>query len=144
MLFGGRLTMAAEVRLTITEGLPKGQEFAFRDRTVGTVGRADGCLLQLPCDFAHQDVSRRHCLLDIDPPEIRVRDLGSRNGTYVNGMKIGQRRPGLPPEAVSALNMPERPLEEGDELRVGGTVFRVSVSEDDRGADEEEQIRDDN
>jgi pSer/pThr/pTyr-binding forkhead associated (FHA) protein len=119
--------MAAEVRLMITEGLPKGNEFIFRDRTVGAIGRADDCLLRLPCDLAHRDVSRHHCLLDIDPPEIRVRDLGSRNGTYVNGTKIGQRRPGLSPEAASAFDMPERPLEEGDELRVGGTVFRVSA-----------------
>ncbi|KYC36281.1 hypothetical protein WA1_52005 [Scytonema hofmannii PCC 7110] len=37
--------------------------------------------------------SRYHCLLDINPPDIRVRDFGSRNGTYVNGKKIGQRQP---------------------------------------------------
>jgi pSer/pThr/pTyr-binding forkhead associated (FHA) protein len=135
--------MAAEVRLTITEGLPRGKAFVFRDRTVGAIGRADDCLLRLPCDLAHRDVSRHHCLLDIDPPEIRVRDLGSRNGTYVNGTKIGQRDCRLPPEVASAFGMPERPLEEGDELRVGGTVFRVSVSGYNGGAGQERQIRDD-
>jgi len=30
-------------------------------------------------------------LLDINPPDIRVRDFGSKNGTFVNGEKIGQR-----------------------------------------------------
>jgi eukaryotic-like serine/threonine-protein kinase len=134
--------MAAEVRLTITQGRPEGKVFAFRDRTIGAVGRADDCLLRLPRDPAHLDVSRHHCLLDIDPPEIRVRDLGSRNGTYVNGAKIGQRGHGLPPEAVSAFDMPERPLEEGDELRVGGTVFRVSVCGGEWGLGEGRQIRD--
>ena len=119
--------MTAEVKLTIVCGLPEGKEFVFRDRTVGTVGRADDCLLRLPCDLAHRDVSRHHCLLDIDPPAIRVRDLGSRNGTYVNGTKIGQRRPGITPEAVLGFDMPERPLDDGDELRIGGTVFRVSI-----------------
>jgi pSer/pThr/pTyr-binding forkhead associated (FHA) protein len=134
--------MAAEVRLTITQGLPKGKVFVFRDRTIGTIGRAEDCLLRLPRDLIHLDVSRHHCLLDIDPPEIRVRDLGSRNGTYVNGAKIGQRRPGLPPEAVSAFDMPERSLEEGDELRVGGTVFRVSISAEDWATGERKHRKD--
>ena len=134
--------MPAEVRLTITQGLHEGKEFVFRERTVGAIGRAADCLLRLPCDLAHLDVSRHHCLLDIDPPEIRVRDLGSRNGTYVNGTKIGQRLPGLSPEAWSALDMAERPLEDGDELRVCGTAFRVSVSEDEWAAGEEEYRKD--
>jgi pSer/pThr/pTyr-binding forkhead associated (FHA) protein len=119
--------MSAEVRLTIVRGLPEGKVFVFRDRTVGTIGRAEDCLLRLPRDLIHLDVSRHHCLLDIDPPTIWVRDLGSRNGTFVNGVKIGQRTPGLSPEAASAFDMPERPLEDGDELRVGSTVFRVNV-----------------
>ena len=38
---------------------------------------------------------RRHCLLDINPPDIRVRDFGSLNGTYVNGTMIGQREQDL-------------------------------------------------
>jgi pSer/pThr/pTyr-binding forkhead associated (FHA) protein len=37
-------------------------------------------------------ISRYHCLLDINSPDIRVRDLGSLNGTIVNGKKIGQRQ----------------------------------------------------
>jgi eukaryotic-like serine/threonine-protein kinase len=135
--------MVAEVRLTIKHGLPEGKVYTFRGRTIGTIGRADDCLLRLPRDPAHLDVSRHHCLLDIDPPEIRVRDLGSKNGTYVNGVKIGQRRPGLTPEAASAVEMPERPLEEGDELRVGGTVFRISVSRGDPPAGEKRRKRDD-
>jgi eukaryotic-like serine/threonine-protein kinase len=128
--------MTAEVKLTIVRGLPEGKEHVFRSRIVGTVGRADDCLLRLPRDPLHLDVSRHHCLLDIDPPEIRVRDLGSKNGTFVNGVKIGQRRPGVPPEAVSACDMPERPLDDGDELRVGSTVFRVSIT-----ADEEPRVK---
>jgi serine/threonine-protein kinase len=134
--------MAAEVRLTITQGMHKGKVYVFREPIVGAIGRAEGCLLRLPCDLVHLDVSRRHCLLHIDPPEIRVRDLGSRNGTYVNGVNIGQRDRGLPPGAVSALSPPEQLLEDGDELRVGGTVFRVSVSEGEWGAGEKRRVGD--
>jgi len=135
--------MTAEVRLTIVCGLPEGKEFVFRDRTVGAVGRAEDCLLRLPRDPLHLDVSRHHCLLDIDPPEVRVRDLGSKNGTYVNGTKIGQRRPGVPPEEVSAFDMPERSLDEGDELRIGGTVFRVSIRAGAKGRRGRRRVNDD-
>ncbi len=122
--------MAAEVRLTITQGISTGKVFVFRERTIGAVGRSDECLLRLPNAFAIQDVSRRHCLLDIDPPSIRVRDLGSRNGTYVNGEKIGQRERGLPPELAAASQLPEHRLGVGDELRVGSIVFRIDISHD--------------
>jgi pSer/pThr/pTyr-binding forkhead associated (FHA) protein len=82
-------------------------------------------LLQVPDAPETRDVSRRHCLLDINPPEIRIRDLGSRNGTYVNGTKIGQRPPGQPPEEAVAPEAPDHVLHEGDVIRMGGLVLRV-------------------
>jgi pSer/pThr/pTyr-binding forkhead associated (FHA) protein len=118
--------MAAEVRLTIAHGFSEGKVFVFRKRGTSMIGRADDCLIRLPDSVATADVSRRHCLLDIEPPHIRVRDLGSKNGTYVNGRNIGQRGPGVPAESASADTVGYG-LEEGDELRVGGTTFRVSI-----------------
>jgi pSer/pThr/pTyr-binding forkhead associated (FHA) protein len=76
------------------------------------------------------NISRRHCLLAIDLPDLRVRDLGSKNGTYVNGEKIGQREAFLPAEKADRLDLPEHPLKEGDEIRLGDLVFRVSISEE--------------
>jgi serine/threonine-protein kinase len=123
--------MSAEVRLTISRGFSAGKIFAFRERASVSVGRSDDCSLRLPSCLGAMDVSRHHCLLDIDPPSIRVRDLGSRNGTFVNEVKIGQRDRGVPAEAATATGSQERPLAAGDELRVGSTVFCVSVSCDD-------------
>jgi pSer/pThr/pTyr-binding forkhead associated (FHA) protein len=34
-------------------------------------------------------VSRHHCVLLLDEYTLRIRDLGSKNGTYVNGRRIG-------------------------------------------------------
>jgi serine/threonine-protein kinase len=65
--------------------------------------------------------------LDINPPDIRVRDFGSMNGTYVNGQKIGQRDKEMSPEQGCDMVFPEHDLKNGDELRVGDTVFRVAV-----------------
>jgi serine/threonine-protein kinase len=66
-------------------------------------------------------------LLDINPPDIRVRDFGSRNGTFVNSQKIGQRDQGMTPEQGASMVFPEFDLKEGDEIELGDTVFRVSV-----------------
>src|SRR5690348_9266304 len=110
--------MSAIVRLTIVGGSDDGKQFVFRTPERSVVGRAVGCYPRLPSDPSHLTVSRSHCLLQVDPPDVRVIDLGSRNGTYVNGVRIGGDNSGEPPY----------PLRAGDELRVGDTVFRVSVT----------------
>ena len=89
--------------------------------------RAERLFAQVPDDPAHKTVSRHHCLLDLNPPDIRVRDFGSLNGTYVNGKKIGQREKGMSPEEAANMAFPEHDLKHGDEIQVGDTVFRVSV-----------------
>jgi len=119
--------MTAKITLTITEGRFQGKEHTFEGRLLCTVGRSEECDVRLPSDLEFLDVSRRHCLLDINPPEIHVSDLGSLNGTYVNGVKIGQRARGqLGGEALPRVGA-EMVLHDGDEIRVGGTVFRVGV-----------------
>ena len=54
-----------------------------------TVGRATQNTLVL----RHETVSSHHCELLFNGPEIIVRDLDSRNGTFVDGVRItGQRQ----------------------------------------------------
>ena len=49
-----------------------------------TVGRSSGCDVSLSC----RQVSGRHFSLSAVGGGLRLRDLGSTNGTYVNGQKI--------------------------------------------------------
>lgn len=119
--------MLSTVILTITEGSLKGQEFIFDSRTTCIIGRSPDCNPKLPDDEAHRTISRYHCLLDINPPDIRVRDFGSRNGTFVNGVKIGQRQPEQTPEEGAKLTFPEYDLKTNDEIQLGDTVFQVSI-----------------
>ena len=119
--------MPATVTLTVTQGKLTGQKIVFDERTTCIIGRSPECHPQIPNDEAHRTISRHHCLLDINPPDIRVRDFGSLNGTFVNGEKIGQRDTGHSPAQARDLSFSEYDLKEGDTVKLGGTVFTVSV-----------------
>jgi pSer/pThr/pTyr-binding forkhead associated (FHA) protein len=95
-----------------------------------SVGRARDCAIKLPNDYVNCTVSRHHCLLEIDPPLVRVCDLGSLNGTFVNGERIGQRDPQACVEDLLVPTDPAQELEDGDELRIGENVFEVGVTAD--------------
>jgi hypothetical protein len=49
------------------------------------IGRAEDCDLRLESDF----VSNYHCILLLDKYTLQLRDLGSKNGTLVNGCRVG-------------------------------------------------------
>jgi hypothetical protein len=72
---------------------------------VTSLGRHDDCLIRIKSS----QVSRRHCELFEVGGKLSVRDLGSSNGTFVNGKRItGQQT-----------------LKPGDELTVGAVTLRV-------------------
>jgi eukaryotic-like serine/threonine-protein kinase len=121
------IKMLAKITLTIAAGNFKGQEFLFDDRTTCIMGRAADCHPQLPDDKDHNTVSRYHCLLDINPPHIRIRDFGSRNGTYINNILIGKRPPDTTPEQAKGMTFPEHDLNNGDEIKLGNTIFQVTI-----------------
>ncbi len=119
--------MSGQVTLKIIQGKLRGQQHLFKDRTTCIIGRSSECNLKLPDDFEHNTVSRYHCLLDINPPCIKIRDFGSLNGTYVNGVKIGQRDREQTPEQVQELNFPEYDLQNQDKIQLGNTIFEVEI-----------------
>jgi pSer/pThr/pTyr-binding forkhead associated (FHA) protein len=119
--------MLAQVILKVKQGNLTGEEFVFTGRTHCLLGRASGCSLRIPGDDL--GASRYHCQLDIDPPVVWVEDLGSLNGTFVNGESIGQRNENASSEEARSSSSLPRLLADGDELRVGGNVFEVSINE---------------
>jgi serine/threonine-protein kinase len=71
--------------LRVIAGPHQGVEFEFERHETFLVGRAAGTSLQL-IDDPH--FSRHHLLLEFNPPRCFLRDLGSSNGTFVNGRKV--------------------------------------------------------
>jgi len=117
--------MAVKILLTFTSGSLKGQKLEFTGPAECVIGRSDDCDVQLPTTREFLKVSRLHCVLDVHPSVVRVRDLSSRNGTFVNGQNIGQRPRGKGRE--SAKESTWHTLKEGDELDLGDTKLRVEI-----------------
>jgi predicted component of type VI protein secretion system len=112
--------MVTAVRLTVLTGPHKGHRFCFCGPTQCQVGRALDCFVQFSGTERDQLISRYHCQLDIDPPSLTVRDLGSKNGTYLNGKEIDS--------SLEELFAPDGTLlNHGDLLTIGGTTLRVDI-----------------
>jgi eukaryotic-like serine/threonine-protein kinase len=119
--------MPATVVLNLITGPQAPRQYLFTERARCIIGRGAGCQPQLPNDVAHQKISRHHCLLDINPPDVRIRDFGSLNGTYLNGKRIGRRSAHQRAEEGQSILFPEHDLKDGDEVRLGDSVFRVEL-----------------
>lgn len=97
-----------QVNLRVLAGPYKGRVFPFEQHDTFLIGRNNEAHLCLTDD---RFFSRNHCLLEINPPRCFLRDLGSKNGTFVNGKR------------VSATY-----LRHGDQIQGGATVLTVEVS----------------
>jgi pSer/pThr/pTyr-binding forkhead associated (FHA) protein len=109
--------------LKATAGDLHGQEFALTGPAHCVLGRSRGCTLRLPGDAT---VSRQHCLIEVENDGAFIQDLGSLNGTLVNGEKIGQRARDHHDDSTM-VQPPRHGLQAGDELRICNNVFRVEV-----------------
>ncbi len=116
--------MTGKLTLTIAAGPMAGKTFVFDEHDTLLCGRMPNCQVYLPDD---KRVSRHHCLLEINPPDARLRDLGSLHGTYINKQKYGGRERHETPEEGAMREYPQVDLRDGDEITVGKTVFRVRV-----------------
>src|SRR5688572_7010896 len=121
--------MSSRVRIVVTAGPLKSKELSVDRHDVLLFGRGADCRLRVAED---PSASRHHFALEVNPPHIRVRDLGSANGTYVNGRKVGGRAVGESPEAAQRRAHPEVDLRDGDEIRAGQSVLRVLVKPEER------------
>jgi pSer/pThr/pTyr-binding forkhead associated (FHA) protein len=94
-----------QVVLVMFRGDGERRSFSIaRDMTV--IGRREDCDLRIPVG----DVSRKHCRMVKEADTLRIEDLGSSNGTFVNGERVQ--------EAV---------LNPGDVIQVGPVQFVLQI-----------------
>jgi len=77
--------MIKKAKLFIVSGALQGREFVI-DKDSFSIGAAPDNDLVFPDDT----VSKRHCEIQLSPEGYMVRDLGSTNGTNVNGVRVAE------------------------------------------------------
>lgn len=92
-------------KLVVTSGKSAGRSISVKREKL-LVGRADECDVR-PLS---EEVSRRHCAFHVESDTLFVEDLRSRNGTFVNGVRIEGRRQ----------------LTDGDIVRIGNLELKVA------------------
>jgi len=118
--------MSAKVLLQIRKGKDAGKRFDFTEHDTFVFGRMEDCHACIPDDI---QVSRHHFILEANPPQACLRDLGSLNGTWVNGTKYGAREKGETPEQGAKRRYTEVVLKNGDVIKVGQTELEVSIEQ---------------
>ncbi len=97
--------------------LPDGQRVPIADGL--TIGREDGC------DVCLQDpkASRHHARIIVEGSVVEVEDLGSSNGTRLNGKAIRRRV-----------------LRSGDVIQIGTSLIAVAAEEDEGPGEEDVEV----
>jgi len=95
-----------EVKLRVVGGKNAGQELPVGGARF-VIGRGDGCQLRAKS----QAIAERHCELELAPGLVRLHDLGSSQGTFVNDQRVSG----------------SRDLKIGDQLRVGPLTFELCL-----------------
>ena len=96
------------VKLLVVQGRPHGQSLYFPCGEF-VIGRGTECHIRPNSSW----VSRQHCLLRVTETAVHLRDLGSRNGTLINGARV----------------VGERKLADGDRLQLGPLVLQLCLEE---------------
>lgn len=101
-----QLRVQLRVQLIVANGRSAGQVIPIRGPRF-FIGRAEDCHLRPHGDMA----SRYHCAIIVDDASVVIRELGSKNGTFVNGHRLTH----------------EQFLRDGDRLTVGNLEFEVKL-----------------
>lgn len=95
-----------QVELKVLEGRQAGKTIPLNAKQF-LIGREQDCHLRPNSDL----VSRHHCVFTVDDFAVRLRDLGSTNGTFVNGARIET----------------QVTLKAGDKVNVGKLAFEMLI-----------------
>lgn len=101
--------MFPPVRLIEVGPSPEQTREVAVNETEFLIGRGADCGLRLPVSA----ISRHHCIIRVRDDEVTVIDLGSSNGTYLNGQRVHS----------------QAALHGGDRLQIGPCHFVVCMGD---------------
>ena len=101
-------TLPMKAQLIVVQGKPEGKTIPLALPQF-KIGRGEGCQLRPNND----QVSREHAMFEVTADALFVQDLGSRNGTELNGKKLTAHE--------------STPLKNGDLVKVGPLTFAVTI-----------------
>ncbi|MDR1268259.1 MAG: FHA domain-containing protein [Planctomycetaceae bacterium] len=101
-----------DVQLVVASGSKAGQVIPVAGPKF-IIGRADDCHLKPRSEL----ISRYHCAVISEEGYVAIRDLGSKNGIYLNGERVSM----------------EHELKNGDKLGIGPLEFFVHLTIDVKG-----------
>lgn len=105
---------AKQYALRFISGKYQGGEFPLPNSKEIVVGRSS----ELDMVLVEDMVSRRHAKITVTGDQIFIQDLGSTNGTFVNGEKIKRAR-----------------LQEGDRILIGTSIIKLVAADSNTGDD---------
>ncbi len=94
------------VKLRVMQGAQAGREVIIPVAEF-LIGRGEECHLRPRSDA----ISRRHCVIAVSDKQVVLRDLGSKNGSYVNGQRVEG----------------SRVVQSGDQVQVGPLQFEIVI-----------------
>jgi pSer/pThr/pTyr-binding forkhead associated (FHA) protein len=94
------------IQLQVVLGKQRGKNLTFSSGEF-VFGRGPECHVRPNSEL----VSRQHCMLRVAKETATIRDLGSANGTLVNGSRVRE----------------EQPLSDGDRIQLGPFVLLVKI-----------------
>ena len=98
------------INLTVKAGPHEGRRFEFEGHSNFIVGRSARANFPLP--EKDKSISRIHFMIEMNPPQCRLIDMGSTNKTRVNGQEVTRAD-----------------LKDGDLIKAGMTTLLVTVIE---------------
>ena len=107
--------------LRFISGKYQGGEFPLQPNREIVIGRSSDLDMVLVEDM----VSRKHAKILTTDREIAIQDLGSTNGTFVNGEKVKKAR-----------------LKEGDRILIGTSILKLVALSGPAGADRDKPLND--
>jgi pSer/pThr/pTyr-binding forkhead associated (FHA) protein len=96
-----------KVKLKVLRGKSAGKEIVIPAPRF-LIGRSSDCHLRPKSE----SISRNHCTILVRDDRVWIRDLNSRNGTFVNGERVTE----------------EEEIKDGDQLQIGKLEFTVVVT----------------